>query len=207
MRQRSSRLTCAHHGGVDGWHATSDIANARERRRQLQRHLVTESLVFPVALDAPEEVQVAGRRWFRRPEFHVTTFDPGDLAAATGVGSEKLVEIAEPLRGELTMARPIRFDGRVSAVVDPDGRRTLVAFCHVDGLEDTYVRLSALAGCTLPRPPTHVTLYTAEPDMEGIGLSTQADVDAKTAALPPADAHNVLAGLRLGAMVVLDDGR
>ena len=157
---------------------------------------MTESLVFPLALEAPEEVQVAGRRWFRRPEFHVTTFNRDDLAAATGIGTQKLSEVAEQLHDELTMTRPIRFDGRVSAVVDPDGRQTLVAFCDVDGLEELYVRLSALAGRELPRPPTHVTLYTAQPDMDGIGLSTQADVDAKTVALPAVDAHNVLAGLR-----------
>ncbi|MDP8908605.1 MAG: hypothetical protein M3N47_05705 [Chloroflexota bacterium] len=158
-----------------------------------------ESLVFPVALEAPEEVQVAGRRWFRRPEFHVTTFNPDDIAAATGISAQKLAEIAEQLHDELTMARPIRFDGRVSAVVDPDGRQTLVAFCDVNGLEQIYARLSALAARALPRPPTHVTLYTAQPGMGGIGLSTQADVDAKTVALPAADARNVLAGLRLSA--------
>jgi hypothetical protein len=144
-------------------------------------------------------VQVAGCRWFRRPEFHVTTFNPDDLAAATGIGTQKLCQVGEQLHDELTMARPIRFDGCVSVVEDPDGRRTLVAFCDVDGLEEIYVRLSALAGRALPRPPTHVTLYTAQPDMKGIGLTTQADVDEKTAALPAADAHNVLAGLRLCA--------
>ena len=160
---------------------------------------MTESLVFPVALEASEEVHVAGRRWFRRPEFHVTTFNPEGLATATGLRAQRLAEIAEPLHDELTTARPIRFDGRVSAVVHPDGRQTLVAFCDVDGLEEIYARLSALAGRALPRPPTHVTLYTAQPGMDGIGLTTQADVDAKTAALSAADAHHVLAGLRLGS--------
>ena len=157
---------------------------------------MTESLVFSVALEAPAEVQVAGRRWFRRPEFHVTTFDPDDVAAGTGIDGQRLAAIAEQVHDELTMTRPIRFDGRVSAVADPDGRQTLVAFCDVAGLEAIYVRLSARAGRALPRPPTHVTLYTAQPDMAGIGLSTQADVDAKTVALPAADAQNVLAGLR-----------
>ena len=160
---------------------------------------MTESLVFPVALEAPEEVQVAGRRWYCRPEFHVTTFNPEGLAAATGVGAQQLAEVAEPLHDELTTPRPIRFDGRVYKVVDPDGRQTLVAFCDVAGLEAIYARLSALAGRSLPRPPTHVTLYTAQPDMDGIALTTQADVDAKTVALPAADAHHVLQVLRLGA--------
>jgi hypothetical protein len=33
--------------------------------------------------------------------------------------------------------------------------------------------------------------------MDGIGLSTAADVDAKTVAVPAADAQTVLGGLRL----------
>ena len=158
---------------------------------------MTESLVFPVALEAPDEVHVAGRRWYRRPEFHVTTFNPDDLAAATGLGVNELGRIGARLHAELTAVRPLRFDGRASVASDPDGRRTLVAFCEVDGLEGVYRRLSALAGRELPRPPTHVTLYTAQPGMGGIGLSTQSDVETKTVALPAADASAVLDGLRL----------
>ncbi len=155
-----------------------------------------ESLVFPVALEAAEEVQVVGRRWFRRPEFHVTTFNPEDLAAMTGMAARQLADIAGQLHDELTTERPVRFDGRVSAVADADGRRTLVAFCDVDGLEQVYVRLSALAGRELPRPPTHVTLYTAQPGMGGIGLTTEAEVQAKAVALPAADARKVLRAVR-----------
>ena len=151
--------------------------------------------MFPVALQAPEEVHVVRRRWFRRPEFHVTTFNPQDLAAATGLDAQELARIGAQLNAELTAARPLRFDDRVSAVSDDDGRRTLVAFCDVDGLEQTYERLSALAGRELPRPPTHVTLYTAQPGMEGIGLSTQRDVEAKTVALPATEAKKVLAAI------------
>jgi len=157
---------------------------------------VSDSLAFPVAIDAPAEVRVAGQRWFRRPELHVTTFTPEALAPATGLDAELLTLIGERLHDELTAVRPIHFDGRVAVVSDPDGRRTLVAFCDVEGLEQVYERLSVIAGCELPRPPTHVTLYTAQPGMAGIGLSTIADVDAKAFALGPAAAASVLADLK-----------
>lgn len=156
---------------------------------------MADSLVFPVTLDVPAEVEVAGRRWFRRPELHVTTFTPDDLAQATGLGVDELVGVGEALRDELTTVRPLRFDGRVSQVRDADGRHTLVAFCDVEGIERVYERLSALAGAQLPRPPTHVTLYTAQPGMGGIGLSTAAAVDAKAVALPAAEAARILAAL------------
>lgn len=157
---------------------------------------MTDPLAFPVALEAADEVQVAGRRWFRRPEFHVTTFNPEDLAAATGLAAQLLADLGEQLHDELTAARSIRFDGRVSVATHADGRATLVAFCDVDGLEETYEQLSSRAGCELPRPPTHVTLYTVQPAMGGIGLSTQADVERQTVALPAADAKKVLAAVR-----------
>ena len=37
-------------------------------------------------------------------------------------------------------------------------------------------------------PPSHVTLYTSQPGMKGIGLSTAAAVAAHSSALPAADA-------------------
>jgi hypothetical protein len=138
-----------------------------------------------------------GRRWFRRPELHVTTFIADDLAEATQLDEDVLVAAAGRLRDELTAVRPIGFDGRVAQARHPDGRRTLVAFCDVDGLEDIYARLSKLVGKSLPRPPTHVTLYTAQPDMKGIGLATEAAVRALTEPLAPADAAAVLRPIRL----------
>jgi hypothetical protein len=69
-----------------------------------------------------------------------------------------------------------------------DGRHTLVAFCDVAGLEDVYRRVSAAVGRVLPVPPTHVTLYTSQAGMKGIGLSTAAHVAARATPLPEADA-------------------
>jgi hypothetical protein len=157
---------------------------------------MAESLVFPVSLDVPAEVHVGGRRWYRPPELHVTTFTPDDLAQATGLPVAELVRIGERLRDELEAERPLRFDGRMAEVGAEDGRRTLVAFCDVDGLRAVYERLSALAGRELPQPPTHVTLYTAQPGMGGIGLTTRADVEAKAVPLPAGDAQRILAALR-----------
>jgi hypothetical protein len=147
-----------------------------------------ESHVFPVELDVPEGLHVAGRDWFRRPEFHVTTFTPGDLAEALDVDEAALVRAGARHADELTQRRDIRFDGRVARVHADDGRETLVAFCDVVGLDDVYERLSAEVGRSLPLPPTHVTLYTSQPGMKGIGLSTAAAVAAHATALPAADA-------------------
>ena len=149
---------------------------------------IDASLVFGVELDLPERLHVADRDWFRRPEFHVTTFTPGDLAAAFDVDAAALLRAGEQQRDELTRSRSIRFDGRIARVHAPDGRQTLVAFCDVAGLDGVYRRLSAAIGRSLPVPPTHVTLYTSQPGMKGIGLSTAAAVAAHATPLLAADA-------------------
>jgi hypothetical protein len=148
---------------------------------------IEKSLVFSIELDLPERLHVAGRDWFRRPELHVTTFTPGDLAEAFDLDVAALRRAGARHRDELTQRRDIRFDGRVARVHAPDGRQTLVAFCDVAGLDDVYRRLSAAVGRSLPVPPTHVTLYTSQPGMQGIGLSTAADVAAQATPLPAAD--------------------
>jgi hypothetical protein len=155
-----------------------------------------ESLVFPVEVDVPERLHVAGRGWFRRPELHVTTFTPGDLAGAFDVDAGALLRAGEQHRDELTRCRDIRFDGRVAHVHAADGRQTLVAFCEVAGLDEVYRRLSAAVGWSLPVPPTHVTLYTSQPGMKGIGLSTAAAVAAHATPLPAADAARLRRHLR-----------
>jgi hypothetical protein len=147
-----------------------------------------ESLVFPIELELPRCLHVAGRDWFCRPEFHVTTFTPGDLAEAFDVDVAALLHAGEQRRDELTRSRSFRFDGRVARVHVRNGRQTLVAFCDVAGLDDVYRRLSAAVGRTLPVPPTHVTLYTSQPGMKGIGLTTAQDVSAHAVPLPEADA-------------------
>jgi hypothetical protein len=149
---------------------------------------IDESLVFPVELDVSERLHVAGHDWFRRPEFHVTTFTPGDLADAFDVDAAALLDAGARHRDELTQSRSIRFDGRMARVHAQDGRQTLVAFCDLAGLDDVLRRLSAAVGRSLPVPPTHVTLYTSQPGMKGIGLSTADDVAAHATPLPAADA-------------------
>lgn len=158
--------------------------------------MASDSIVFPVHLDAARVLELDGRTWFRRPEFHVTTFTPDDLAAATGIDEDVLADAGERHRVALEAVRPIRFDGRVAHVRAGDGRETLVAFCAVEGLPAVFDRLAAAVGRALPYPPTHVTLYTILPGMKGIGLATDAAVAARATPLGPAAAATVLGSLR-----------
>jgi hypothetical protein len=97
---------------------------------------IDESLVFPIKLDLPGCLHVAGCDWFCRPEFHVTTFTPRDLAEALAVDVEALLHAGEQRREELTRRRVSGLTGALARVHAEDGRQTLVAFCDVAGLDD-----------------------------------------------------------------------
>ena len=92
---------------------------------------IDESLVFPIKLDLPGCLHVAGCDWFCRPEFHVTTFTPRDLAEALAVDVEALLHAGEQRREELTRRRASGLTGALARVHAEDGRQTLVAFCDV----------------------------------------------------------------------------
>lgn len=160
----------------------------------------SRSIVFPVGIDLPARITIAGRDWFRRPELHVTTFTPDDLAEAVGLPEGVIVEAAARFADELSCPRTVVFDGRVARVDREDGRRTIVAFCAlVPPLDGVYGELSAAVGRPLPPPPTHITLFTADEGRKGIGLATTAQVDAYATFLEGADLAMVVAALERSA--------
>jgi hypothetical protein len=61
-----------------------------------------------------------------------------------------------------------------------DGEReTIVAMCAVSNIEKLFKILNKEFGLETETPPTHVTLYTLQPDM-GIGLNNMSDIENKT---------------------------
>jgi len=155
----------------------------------------SETIIAPIDLNVAAKVQVGGQSWFRRPEFHVTTFTPDDLAEATGVPEDILVQASQKFREELSSVRGVAFDGRVACAARSDGRRSLVAFCLAPGLDEIYEKISVAVGSNIPPPITHITLYTVQPQMKGIGLTTAAQVEAYTTMLAEDEASAVLAGV------------
>jgi hypothetical protein len=75
---------------------------------------IGESLVFPIELELPGCLHLVGRDWFCTPEFHITTFTPGDLADAFDVDAVALLHAGEQRRDGLTRSRSFRFDGRIA---------------------------------------------------------------------------------------------
>ncbi len=60
-------------------------------------------------------------------------------------------------------------------LVQKGARRGLIELVEVAGLEEYRARLEKALGLTVPRLPSHVTLFT-EPGGRGIGLYTSAEM-------------------------------
>lgn len=78
-----------------------------------------------------------------------------------------------------------RYTGEFRLAQDGE-RKTLVALCEVANLGKLFQVLNKKLGITLPLQPTHVTLYTLQPEV-GIGLNSHADLETKSALVEPAE--------------------
>ncbi len=89
----------------------------------------------------------------------------------------------EALRGAALSVHP----RGVYRLVRKEERRSIVELADVEGLDGLYTRLEAALGVprgSIPRPPTHVTLFTAgDPRGRGIALYTQQELDELSTSL------------------------
>jgi hypothetical protein len=75
----------------------------------------------------------------------------------------------------------LRFNGEFRLAKSED-RETIVARCEVTNLDKFTASLSGTLGIEIPPQPTHVTLYTLQPDL-GIGLNSSVEIETKSAVI------------------------
>ncbi len=119
--------------------------------------------------DLPKTVNVGGHRWERRPDPHVTLFDSRRVRLVLGEGdhNELIKQMAQKVSEAPVNLTRIGPPWRAAKKAD---RRSLVVSADVEGVQPLYHQLSQHAGCAIPPPPLHVTVYTA-PGTKGIGLT------------------------------------
>ncbi len=161
-----------------------------------------ESLLVPLPfLELPPELELEGRRWSRKNEFHVTAANTGSIVArlADAAGLEE--EDAEDRAWE-ALSEASR-EASVGAVILRDELRrvrreeeeTLIVLCEVDGLGQLFERLAERLGAELEPPPAHVTLYVEEPGAGGIGLHTGAELERSSSPVAEDEAEELLRAL------------
>ena len=71
-------------------------------------------------------------------------------------------------------------------------RKAIVARCEVSNLENLSRHLSEKLSIEIPMQPTHVTLYTLQPDL-GVGLNSFEELESKSETInAPVEIRNIL---------------
>jgi len=133
---------------------------------------------LPVVVNnLPETIEVNEATLLRKTSFHVSLICVKDIL-------DKKPDAEQVILNdfcEFTKENDISFFQYTGEFrfAEHEDRKTLVALCEVSNLKGFSEMLSAKLGVEIPAQPTHVTLFTLQPDM-GIGLNTPEDMESKS---------------------------
>lgn len=142
----------------------------------------SDSIGLPVSiLNIPETINVEGLTLFRKSKFHVTLVALGNIIEKHGVTIPDFLERGVADFCEFVREHEVvllRFREEFHFAVEGE-RRSLVAMCDVSNLVPFFDLMNAKYDLDVAYPPTHVTLYTLQPD-KGIFLTDQEDLEKMT---------------------------
>lgn len=125
----------------------------------------------------PDTVTIEGETLHKKSSFHISLICVKDILSKNpGVEQEVLDEFCS--FAEKKDISLIRYTGEFR-FAQHEERKTLVALCEISNLRELLESLGKKLGMALPSQPTHVTLYTLQPDA-GIGLNSPADMESKS---------------------------
>lgn len=159
-----------------------------------------QSVIAPLKIEGlPVEIGVLGRRWQRKAEFHMTVLGAPVIDSAGLRYAQVAALTAGRSVGPIIPAREVR---RVHHPDDP-ALETIVVMVDCPALEPLYEELSEALGPSLTPPPTHVTLYSSDPQ-EGIGINGEEQLHERAPALSEAEQEEVRRAIRFDE--VFEDG-
>jgi hypothetical protein len=127
----------------------------------------------------PESVTVEGSTLLRKIEFHISLLHVEGIAqlidATHAVSIE--AELVERFATYIT-DHDLSHYGSIKhfRLVERADRKSLILMTEVPGLVEFFNELSEAYAVDLPVQPTHITLYTLQPD-KGIGLLSDAELE------------------------------
>ena len=146
------------------------------------------SLILKDFIELPAEVTVDGKILVRKGEFHVSLMALKNILPLITALNPSVTErdleqdFLKYQKGtELSEYIPTT---ELRHVVRGD-RETVIGMVKVPGLEGLFAQLRAKYGVAIPTQPTHITLYTLQPEV-GIGITShdQLATDTKVIDLP-----------------------
>lgn len=150
-------------------------------------------IALPVEIHGlPESVRIENETLQRRSSFHVSLLCVKDLLEKHGNIEEKILDSFCSFVNKNDISF-VKYSGEFRFAKNGE-RKSLVVRCETSNLKEFSVLLGRELGMSIPPQPTHVTLYTLQPDA-GIGLNSPADMEAKS--LPVQVPEDVRRGLGL----------
>lgn len=149
------------------------------------------SVIAPVRIDGlPAQIETLGSHWLRKVEFHLTAV-PAALIGRIGKRSVDAWDLVADVANGRSIG-PVFAHDEVRAVLHPTepGLRTVIVMADAKAISSLYEDLSDAFAQALRPPPTHITLYSTDPE-RGIGIDDPRQLAERAPALPQRDQDQV----------------
>ncbi len=133
----------------------------------------------------PESIEVEGGKLLRKAEFHVTLFATGKIIVQNNITDPHFLQKVIDTFCKFVPSHPVelqKFTGEFRLVTQGE-KMTVVAMCEVSNFAELTAIFNERFGLNMEVPPTHVTLYSRDPNM-GIALLNQTDLSTLTKNIP-----------------------
>ncbi len=139
--------------------------------------------------DLPKRIYIKDSELRLKSEFHITLVCAKKLAAI--IDNKKVDKIqSEIVKEFLTYVKkkPLKKYNplQIFRYVQREEKKTVIMMVEVPGLNDFFNLIAEKYRTKLPLPPTHITLYTLQPD-EGIGILSVEEINNDTALVGKVD--------------------
>lgn len=123
--------------------------------------------------ELPQSIEINDTTLHRKDEFHVSLLCVKNVLKVLPDVENQIVESFCNFVQENDISF-IRFTGELR-LAEKEDRKTIVALCEIKNLKEFFNQLSSELDFDIAHQPTHVTLYTLQPN-KGIGLNSPEDL-------------------------------
>lgn len=145
-------------------------------------------LVIKDLADLPTKIEIDGKTLFKKDEFHVSLMALNHLVPLINAGTNNVTEddlvqdfIDYQSNTDLSQFQPTN----IFRYAKRDIRETVIAMVNVPNIEGLFKKLRIKYVVDIPTQPTHITLYSLQPDASiGILSKSELERDSKQIELP-----------------------
>jgi hypothetical protein len=146
------------------------------------------ALVVEHFMNLPAQIEIDGKILFKKDELHISLMALKYLVPLVNIGANNASEddlVRDFLEYQSTTDLSQFQPSNIFRYVKRDKRETIIVMVDVPNLEWLFDMLRIKYGVNIPTQPTHITIYTLQPEA-GIGILSQSELerDSKQVVLP-----------------------